>query len=333
MEKTGITVAGSMVADLYYEIDTYPRQGTLTNIRATHSGVGGTGNLILDLARLDPALPVRVSALAGLDAGGDMMAAALSRFPNIDLRGLVRAGVSSVDHVMEPRDTKQRTFFYQAGANDVYDMSCIDWAAADAKIFHLEYLLLMARVDADDPEYGTHGARILHEARARGMQTSVDVVSERSERSARVVSAALRYTDYCTINEYEAETVTGIPVTDTASARKALEALRDLGVARWAVIHSPAMGWGLDCRTGDFFACPSLRLPEGFIRGTTGAGDAYCAGILYGAYTGLPLPEALRFACAAAACSLSGVNGTEAMPEAAGVWEVYERYCERGEGK
>ena len=326
MEKTGITVAGSMVADLYYEIDTYPRQGTLTNIRATHSGVGGTGNLILDLARLDPSLPVRVSALAGLDAGGDMMAAALSRFPNIDLRGLVRAGVSSVDHVMEPRDTKQRTFFYQAGANDVYDMSCIDWAVADARIFHLEYLLLMARVDADDPEYGTHGARILHEARARGMQTSVDVVSERSERSARVVSAALRYTDYCTINEYEAETVTGIPVTDTASARKALEALRTLGVAGWAVIHSPAMGWGLDCRTGDFFACPSLHLPEGFIRGTTGAGDAYCAGILYSAYTGLPLPEALRFACAAAACSLSGVNGTEAMPEAAGVWEVYARY-------
>ena len=331
MEKTGITVAGSMVADLYYEIDTYPRQGMLTNVRATHSGVGGTGNLILDLARLDPALPVRVSALAGLDAGGDMMAAALSRFPNIDLRGLVRAGVSSVDHVMEPRDTKQRTFFYQAGANDVYDMTCIDWAAADAKIFHLEYLLLMARVDAADPEFGTHGARILHEARTRGMQTSVDVVSERSERSARVVSAALRYTDYCTINEYEAETVTGIDVTDTASAQKALQALRDLGVARWAVIHSPAMGWGLDCRSGEFAECPSLHLPEGFIRGTTGAGDAYCAGILYGAYHGLPLPRALQFAAATAACSLSGVNGTDAVPEAAGVWEVYERYCERGE--
>ena len=329
MEKTGITVAGSMVADLYYEIDTYPRQGLLTNIRATHGAVGGTGNLILDLARLDPRLPVRVSALVGRDDSGEMMAAALSRYPNIDLRGLVREGQSSVDHVMEPRDTKQRTFFYMAGANDVYDMSYIDWAAAEAKIFHLEYLLLMAKVDAADPEFGTHGARILHEARTRGMLTSVDVVSERSERSARVVSAALRYTDYCTINEYEAETVTGIPVTDAASAKEALQALRALGVARWAVIHSPAYGWGLDCRTGEFVECPSLRLPAGFIRGTTGAGDAYCAGILYAAYTGMPLAQALRFACATAACSLSGVNGTDAVPEAAGVWEVYERYCQR----
>ena len=333
MEKTGITVAGSMVADLYYEIDTYPRQGLLTNIRAIHGAVGGTGNLILDLARLDPALPVRVSALVGRDDSGEMMASALSRYPNIDLRGLVREGQSSVDHVMEPRDTRQRTFFYLVGANDVYDMSCIDWAAADAKIFHLEYLLLMARVDAPDPEFGTHGARILHEARARGMLTSVDMVSERSERSARVVSAALRYTDYCTINEDAAETVTGIPVTSAASAEKALLALRDLGVARWAVIHSPAFGWGLDCRTGEFVECPSLRLPAGFIRGTTGAGDAYCAGILYGAYTGMPLGRALRFACAAAACSLSGVNGTDAVPEAAGVWEIYARYCERGAGE
>ena len=329
MEKTGITVAGSMVADLYYEIDTYPRQGLLTNIRATHGAVGGTGNLILDLARLDPRLPVRVSALVGRDDSGEMMTAALSRYPNIDLRGLVREGQSSVDHVMEPRDTKQRTFFYMAGANDVYDMSCIDWAAAEAKIFHLEYLLLMAKVDAADPEFGTHGARILHEARTRGMLTSVDVVSERSERSARVVSAALRYTDYCTINEYEAETVTGIPVADAASAKEALQALRALGVARWAVIHSPAYGWGLDCRTGEFVECPSLRLPAGFIRGTTGAGDAYCAGILYAAYTGMPLDKALRFACATAACSLSGVNGTDAVPEAKGVWEVYERYCQR----
>ncbi len=328
MEKTGITVAGSMVADLYYEIDTYPRQGLLTNIRATHGAVGGTGNLILDLARLNPALPVRVSALVGRDDSGEMMVSALSKYPNIDLRGVVREGQSSVDHVMEPRDTKQRTFFYLAGANDVYDMSYIDWTAADARIFHLEYLLLMARVDADDPEFGTHGARILHEARARGMRTSVDVVSERSERSAHVVSAALRYTDYCTVNEYEAETVTGIPVTDAASAKRALYALRELGVACWAVIHSPAFGWGLDCRTGEFVECPSLRLPDGFIRGTTGAGDAYCAGILYAAYTGMPLEQALRFACAVAACSLSGVNGTDAVPEAKGVWEVYERYAQ-----
>lgn len=326
MEKTGIAVAGCLIADLFYEIDTYPRQGLLTNIRATHGSVGGTGNLIVDLARLDADLPVRVSALVGEDDSGEMIRRTLAQYPNIDLSNLTRRGQSSVDHVMEPMDTKQRTFFYHAGASDIYDESYIDWDAVDAKIFHLEYLLLMAKVDAPDPEFGTHGARILHDARARGMLTSVDMVSEQSERVPAVVQAALRYVDYCTINEVEAEAVTGITVTDEASAKRALEALRGYGVSRWAVIHCPACGYGFDCVTGEFFCVPSLRLPEGFIQGTTGAGDAYCSGILYGAYTGMELPRAMGFAAAAAACSLSGANGTEGMRSASLVWDVYRRY-------
>lgn len=326
MEKSGIAVAGCLIADLFYEIDTYPRQGLLTNIRGTHGSVGGTGNLIVDLARLDASLPVRVSALVGEDDSGEMILRTLGRYPNIDLRNVTQRGQSSVDHVMEPMDTKQRTFFYHPGASDIYDESYIDWDAVSAKIFHLEYLLLMAKVDAPDKEFGTHGARILHDAKARGMLTSVDMVSEQSARVPGIVKAALRYVDYATINEVEAEAVTGIAVTDEASARAALEQLRESGVSRWAVIHCPECGYGLDCISGEFVASPSLRLPEGFIQGTTGAGDAYCSGILYGAYTGMPLPKAMRFAAAAAACSLSGANGTEGMRSAELVWELHGQY-------
>ena len=39
----------------------------------------------------------------------------------------------------------------------------------------------MAKVDGPDEEYGTLGARILHDARERGMKTSIDVVSEQSD--------------------------------------------------------------------------------------------------------------------------------------------------------
>ncbi len=326
MRKTGIAVAGSIVADLYYEIDTYPRQGMLTTIRATHGAVGGTGNLIMDLARLDSSMPIRVSALVGEDDSGEMMLRTLAGYPNIDLRNVTREGVSSVDHVMEPRDTRQRTFFYQAGANDVYDESYIDFDVLDSRIFHLEYLLLMARVDAPDAQFGTHGAKILHDARARGMQTSVDMVSGQGALASSVVPPALAYTDYCTINETEAENVTGIAVKDSASAARALEALRSFGVARWAVIHSPHCSYGLDCETGRMVISPSLKLPHGFIQGTTGAGDAYCSGILYGAYTEMGLEKSMDFAAAVAACSLSGINGTEGVRPAAEVWKLREEY-------
>ena len=69
--RKGIVVAGSLIADVFYEIDTYPDQGMLTNIRDTSRNVGGSGNLILDLAKLDEHLPVEVCAIVGCDENGD----------------------------------------------------------------------------------------------------------------------------------------------------------------------------------------------------------------------------------------------------------------------
>ncbi len=325
----GIAVAGTLIADTFYKIDTYPDPGNLTNIRDIVSYIGGTGNMLLDLAKLDASLPLKVSGLIGDDTQGQMMKRELAKYPNIDTANLTVEGYSSVTHVMNAQDTKQRTFFYQGGASDVYDESYIDWEALDADIFHLEYLLLMDKVDAPDEEYGTHGARILHDARERGMKTSIDIVSEQSDRAPGIVSAALKFTDYCAINEVEAEAATGVKLTgkdemDDEKVKEALRKLQEKGVTTWAVIHCPSCGYGYDCRKEEFVKVPSLKLPEGYIKGTNGAGDAYCSGILYGAYRDMTLKDAMILGTACAACSLSEVNGTDGMRPLAEVKKLYQ---------
>ena len=60
--------------------------------------------------------------------------------------------------VMNAKDTKQRTFFFVPGASDVFDETKIHWENINSRIFHLEYLLLMKKVDAKDAEFGTTGA-------------------------------------------------------------------------------------------------------------------------------------------------------------------------------
>lgn len=328
-EKKGIAVAGTLIADTFYKVDTYPKQGNLTNIRDTVSYIGGTGNMLIDLARLDPTVPLKASAIVGEGSNGRMLCRALEAYPSIDTRNITKEGRSSVTLVMDAQDTKQRTFFFQAAASDIYEEKYIDWEILDADIFHLEYLLLMAKVDEEDPEYGTHGARILHDARARGMKTSIDIVSEQSDRAERVVSAALKYTDYCAINEVEAEAVTGVSLTETGelieeNVEKALKILQEKGVTTWAVIHSPGCGYGYDCQTGEFVRVPSLKLPKGYIKGSNGAGDAYCTGILYGAYQGMPLQQAMELGTACAACSLSETNGTDGMRSYEEVMKLYQ---------
>lgn len=331
MNKKGIAIAGSLICDVYYRTDTYPQLGHLTQIRSLDRGVGGLGNMTIDLAKLDSNLSVKVSAMTGEDENGDFVKEQLNAYPNISTKNLTQEGESATTLVIEGNDTKQRTFFHYAGANRYYDESYIQWEDIQADIFHLEYLLLLDKVDAKDPVYGTHGAKILHDAKDRGMKTSIDIVSELGERMQEIVIPALKYTDYCTINEVEAQGLTGIPLLEDGqlkeeSVREALKKLADLGVSKWAVIHSPTVGFGLDCMSGEIVKVNSLKLPEGYIQGTTGAGDAFCSGILYGAYAQMSLEESLKLAVACGACSLSDKSSTGGMRSFDEVMIEYEKY-------
>ena len=61
----------------------------LTKARDPVSYVGGTGNLIQDLATMDPELPIRVSALVGADENGADAGERLSQYPAVDVSGVV----------------------------------------------------------------------------------------------------------------------------------------------------------------------------------------------------------------------------------------------------
>ncbi|MCH3917899.1 MAG: carbohydrate kinase family protein [Spirochaetia bacterium] len=330
MDK-GIAVVGSLILDKHFVMDAYPRKSTLVKVSAGEQTIGGAGNLIIDLAKLDTQLKIKVSGIVGAGTDGRFMREGFAKYGNIDVSGIKDGGDTSLTLVMDAREDKTRTFFYFPGASDTFSYEDIDWEAIDADIFQLEYLLLLAKVDAADTEYGTVGAKILHEARKRGFLTSIDVVSETGPRAATVVPPALAYTDFCTINEIEASAVTGIPVlmdgvVHEGNMVKALKCLKDMGVARWVVIHCAQASYGLDCSSGRIFKVASLDIPRSRIKGTTGAGDAFCAGILYSAYKQKSLQEALQFASAVAGCSLFESNGTDGLRCVKEVMQVYAAY-------
>lgn len=332
--RKGICCAGNMIVDITYPIETWPRESELTHITdgISRSTGGSVCNTITDLARLDPSLPLTASGFAGHDAEGDFVLAELGRYPNIDLSMVKRDGQTSFTAVMSNNQTKERTFFQYAGSNARYGEEHIDWDRLNADILHIGYILLLPELDSPDEVYGTKMARLLHRAQKMGLRTSIDVVSEAGARFAGVVAPALRYTDYCIINELEAQQTTGVVLRDGDGVLRrddlpaALEKLRALGVSTWAVIHCPELGCGLDA-DGNFFLQPSLTLPDGYIQGTVGAGDAFCAGVLYGAERGWSLPEALKLAACTAAASLSRVGASDGVGTAEEVLRLYGKYA------
>lgn len=331
--KKGICCAGNIIVDITYPIETWPKQNELTHITEgiQNSPGGSVCNTITDLARLDPKLPLVASGFAGHDAEGDFIMEELGKYSNIDLSMVKRNGRTSFTAVMSNNQTKERTFFQHAGANAYYGEDDIDWDKLDVDIFHIGYILLLPHLDEADPEYGTKMARLLHRAQKQGMKTSIDVVSETGDRFVRLVTPALKYADYCVINELEAQQTTGVQLRDedgtlhTENMPKALQKLKELGVSAWAVIHCPEVGCGMD-ENGTYYEVPSLKLPKGYIKGTVGAGDAFCAGILYAAETDMKMDEALKLGACAAAASLSEVSASDGVRSAEEVLKLYDLY-------
>lgn len=331
--RKGICVAGNLIVDITYPIERWPRQSELTTITdgITRSVGGAVCNVITDLAKLDETLPLSALGVIGEDAEGEFILEQLGRHENIDLSLLGRKGTTSFTAVMSDNRTKARTFFQYRGANALFDESFIDWDRIDAEILHVGYILLLDALDQADGEYGTKMARLLAEAQSRGIRTSIDVVTESGDRFRTLVPPALRYTDYCVINELEAQQITGVLLRDEEEKlypehmEEALRRMKELGVSTWAVIHCPEGGYGLD-EENHFLTVQSLKLPEGYIRGTVGAGDAFCAGVLYGAEKGWSLAKSVRLGTCAAAASLSEAGATEGMRPAAEVLKLAEVY-------
>ena len=112
--------------------------------------------------------------------------------------------------VMTIDSTGERTFFNMRGACSELTADSVDVDALDCDIFHLGYLLLLDGLDRENSEFGTEAARLLSRVQAKGIKTSIDVVSEQSDRFERLVRPALKYCDYVVINEIEGGRVAGI---------------------------------------------------------------------------------------------------------------------------
>jgi len=317
--KKGIAVAGNIILDVLKPLSGFPVRHELVKVLEKSFSLGGAvSNVARDLARLDPSLTVEAVGVIGQDGEGDLIVRELSSYKNIDLTHVKREGQTSFTDVLYEPETKARSFLVFGGAGDKFDVEDVPLDKLNCSILHAGYILLLPALDAPDPEYGTRMARLLHDAQARGILTSVDVVSEVGDRYRTIVPPALRYTDYFIVNEIEAGKTVGVPLRGKDEELlidripEVLMKLKALGVKRWAVIHAPEGGFGID-EKGNFVEIPSLLLPKGFIAGTVGAGDAFCAGVLLGAHRGESLDQAIEDGVAAAACSLRSAGASEGV--------------------
>lgn len=312
--RKGILFCGSLIVDLLKTVEVYPREGMLSTIKSITISTGGlVNNNALNLRHLDRDLPVGAMGQVGQDEYGRLILRTL-RDHGVDTSRIVQdpsLGTAFTD-VITVSGTGVRTFFYFGGANATWGQDELPWEGLAEKydLVQLGYLLLLDTMDAPDPIHGTKAAAVLAKFRALGLQTSVDLVSEDSQRFAAVVTPALKHVDHLIINELEAERITGVR-TRTEDGRflpeataEAVRQLFRLGVRCTVVIHAPEGAVGLAAGDGALIVQPSHLVEPWEIKSTVGAGDAFCSGVLYGLKEGWDLAAAMKLGNAMGAMSL-----------------------------
>lgn len=301
----GIAIAGSILVDKINEIDAYPSVGELTQIRAVKRAVGGcVPNVAIDLKTLSPETDIYAIGKVGQDDEKTFLLHELGD-RGIDLTGIrvSRKERTSFTEVMSIVGG-QRTFFTYPGASAAFGLSDMNFESFKADMLHLGYFLLLDKVDNGD------GEKILAKAKSLGIKTSIDLVSENSDRY-KLVIPCLKYTDNVIINESEAGKIADMEPTKE-NLKAIAQKIMSYGIGERVIIHMPALSVCLS-KDGTYTTLPSYDLPKGFIQGTTGAGDAFCAGALLGIYLGKSDEEILAIASKAAVGALSAADAVSGM--------------------
>lgn len=318
-----VAIAGNLIVDTIKMIETYPQKNMLATVSSLSKSVGGcVPNVAIDLKTLSPATEIAAYGRVGEDDNGNFLRETLAR-AGVDVSHILTdAAQTSFTDVMTERGGA-RTFFQYRGANAAFSEADLDPEHLDADLLHIGYALLLDALDEEDARYGTKMARLLCNVRGRGIKTSLDVVSEASDRFARIVSPAVPYCDLIVVNESEGGMITGVDPRrsdgsiDLSALERILRGFLRLGVKEKIVVHCPEVGVSMR-PGGKMCVVPSLALPKGYIKGTVGAGDAFCAGILYATLYGKSDEEALRIASCTAAANLSApdsVSGAALLDE------------------
>lgn len=315
-DRQGILAAGNFIIDHVKMISEYPAPEMLATIHSqSSSNGGGPYNLLKDLAKMRAPFPLHALGLIGDDDLGRWILEDL-RKSGIDasLMKQTASAATSYTDAMTVAEGGQRTFFHHRGANAVFGEEHCPLERSSARVFYLGYLLLMDTMDRLEADGSTQAGRVLAKAKQLGFATAIDFVSTKLPNTPAIARASFPHVDLLLVNEIEVGLILGreLASADWPAAEAAAAQLFDLGIRERVVIHCKEGGLVVT-RDGQAFRQGSVKMPPGRVKGATGAGDAFAAGMLLGWHEGWEIPRCLRLAVCAAAASLEDATPSESL--------------------
>jgi len=299
-----ILCIGSVTADVILKpVDELPPLGTLVIAKGgveVHTG-GCATNCAISLAKLG-AKPF-AACKVGADAFGDMVKKELSE-PGVDISGVVTGSVATTTSVVIIASSGERSFLYSPGSAADFKTSEIP-AELTAKVD----IVFVAGCGLNFSLDGQPCADYMKAAKAAGKFTVMDTAWDPRGYWDRLVQPTLPYLDLFMPSIDEAAMIVG-----EREPEKVVAALRKLG-SRDIILKMGSKGAYVDFVGEKPFVMAPFLIDNP--ADTTGAGDAFCAGYLYGLASGWDVKKRVEFANGVGACSVTAVGATAGIKTAA----------------
>ena len=287
-------VIGSVNMDMVVRVDRFPRPGETRTGDTFDVVPGGKGaNQAVALGRLGG--DVAMAGCIGTDGSGDMY---IQNFKNngVDISAVKRiAGGTTGTAVIEVERTGENHIIVVPGANNCCDTDWLNGAMElitdrDIFLFQLEI----------PHETVWTAIKQLH---AQGKTVVLDPAP-----AVAVPDEVLACVDYITPNETELKIVTA-DLNEDADMQTRMEHLKMKGVRN--VIAKTGADGAYALTDGGYIRAPGFKVTP---VDTTAAGDTFNAGLARALSEGMELKDALVFANAAAAISVTAAGAQGGMP-------------------
>lgn len=290
-----LVVLGSVNADHVLQVPTFPRPGETLHGRNYQVIPGGKGaNQAVAAARLKA--DIGFIACVGDDAFG-IESCERFKLDGMDIRGVkVQADCPTGIAMIQVSDRGENSICLSAEANDRLTAEAIEDDLASIRA--ASYLLMQLETPIDG----------IIKAAQVAKQAKTNVVLNPAP-ARELPSSLLSCVDVITPNETEAQVLTGITVTDDASAQQAATVLHQQGI-EIVIITLGAKGvWLSENGRGQLISGFRVSATD-----TTAAGDTFNGAFVTGLLENMPLESAIKFAHAAAAISVTRFGAQTSIP-------------------
>lgn len=292
-----ITCIGILVADVIAKtVNKVPERGKLGLVDSIqlHNG-GGAMSCAVDLAQMGA--KSAIIGKVGEDGYGQYLTGILVQ-SGVHIGGLaIDSKVDTSSSVVLVETDGERSFLHSQGSNGAFKEQDIDYRIIEeSKIVFISGSFLMRSFD------GSPTKTALKKIKEMGKTTVLDIAWDDSGRWMEVISQTLKYVDYFIPSLEEAQMLSG-----KNDLNQIAEVFFDCGVSHVVIKLGKNGCYFRESRESISKIIPAYKAK---VIDTTGAGDSFCAGFLYGLANGMCMEECCRLGNAVGTFCVGAVGAT-----------------------